>query len=65
MIIVTVTLLVSKTEALKTNMFWSRLEVQEFRICTAYTNIRYSIRTVKGSQREHDKVVVQVVEFKF
>jgi superfamily II DNA helicase RecQ len=65
MIIVTATLPVSKTEVLKTNMFWSRLEVREFRMRTARTNIRYSVHMVEGSQREHDKAVVQVVEFKF
>jgi superfamily II DNA helicase RecQ len=65
MIMVTATLPVSKTEALKTNMFWSGLEVREFRMRTARTNIRYSVYTVEGSQREHDEAVVRVVEFKF
>jgi superfamily II DNA helicase RecQ len=39
--------------------------VREFRMRTARTNIRYSVCTVEGSQREHDEAVVRVVEFKF
>jgi superfamily II DNA helicase RecQ len=53
MIMVTATLPVSKIESLKANMFWSGLEVREFRMRTARTNIRYSVCTVEGSQREH------------
>lgn len=65
MIMVTATLPVSKVEALKTNMFWSELPVREFRMRTARTNIRYSVCTIDGSQREHDEAVVGVVEAKF
>jgi len=65
MIMVTATLPVSKVEALKTNMFWSGLPVREFRMRTARTNIRYSVCTIDGSQREHDEAVVGVVEAKF
>lgn len=64
MIMVTATLPVSKIEALKRNMFWSGLEVREFRMRTARTNIRYGVCTVEGSRREHDEAVVRVVEFK-
>jgi superfamily II DNA helicase RecQ len=65
MIMVTATLPVSKTETLKRNMFWSGLVVREFRMRTARTNIRYSVCTIDGSEREHDEAVVRVVEAKF
>ena len=32
---------------------------------TARTNIRYSVCTIDGSEREHDEAVVRVVEAKF
>jgi superfamily II DNA helicase RecQ len=65
MIMVTATLPVNKVETLMTNMFWSGLAVREFRMRTARTNIRYSVCTIDGSQREHDEAVVRVVEAKF
>lgn len=46
-------------------MFQSGLAIRKFYIRIARTNIYYSVYTINSNQREHDNIVVQVVEAKF